>query len=89
MDRLHRWIGLSDTALNRFTSNLTECSQFVQLGINRSETVPLQLGVPQGSVLGPTRFSFYIISMLTMTPRFILALSLISPLPLQLSRLVC
>ncbi len=61
LDRLHRWIGLSGTVLNWFKSYLSEHSQFVYLGNNRSQTVPLCQGVPQGSVLGPVLFCVYML----------------------------
>ncbi len=58
---LHRWIGLSGTVLSWFKSDLSQRSQFVYLGTNRSQTVPLCQGVPQGSVLGPVLFSVYML----------------------------
>ncbi len=61
LDRLHRWIGLSGTVLNWLKSYLSEHSQFVYLGTNRSQTVPLCQGVPQGSVLGPVLFCVYML----------------------------
>ncbi len=61
LDRLHRWIGLSGTVLSWFKSYLSQRSQFVYLGTNRSQTVPLCQGVPQGSVLGPVLFSVYML----------------------------
>ncbi len=48
-----------ETVLSWFKSDLSQRSQFVYLGTNRSQTVPLCQGVPQGSVLGPVLFSVY------------------------------
>lgn len=61
LDRLHKWIGLSGVALKWFESYLSERTQFVYSGANRSQTVPLRQGVPQGSILGPTLFSIYML----------------------------
>lgn len=61
LGRFHKWIGLSGVALKWFESYLSERTQFLYSGVNRSQTVPLWQGVPQGSVLGPTLFSIYLL----------------------------
>ena len=51
-----KYIGLRDTALNWFTSYLSQRQQSVLINGVKSKMVPLSCGVPQGSVLGPIFF---------------------------------
>src|SRR6218665_1594054 len=53
LQRLETCFGLSGSPLNWFRSYLSDRSQMVILGDTRSSWVPVQFGVPQGSVLGP------------------------------------
>jgi hypothetical protein len=55
--RLEYTYGITDSALNWIKSYLSSRSQFVSISGNKS--LPLTLGVPQGSVLGPLLFSTY------------------------------
>ena len=61
LHRLQHTIGLSDNVLNWFTSYLTDRTEHVALGKARSLTHKVICGVPQGSVLGPTLFTLYLL----------------------------
>lgn len=70
LDRLQKWTGVSGTVLNWFKSYLSDHSQFVYLGSNRSQVAPLCQGVPQGSVLGPALFSIYMLPLRQIIQRY-------------------
>lgn len=61
LHRLQHFIGLSDTALQWFRSYLTDRAEYVALGEARSRSHTVTCGVPQGSVLGPSLFSIYML----------------------------
>lgn len=53
LDRLEKWVGLSDTVLHWFSSYLQDRDYFVSIGNFVSQKVYMMCGVPQGSILGP------------------------------------
>uniref|UniRef100_A0A8C6PV72 Reverse transcriptase domain-containing protein n=1 Tax=Nothobranchius furzeri TaxID=105023 RepID=A0A8C6PV72_NOTFU len=61
LERLRDWVGLSGTALEWFSSYLSERSFSVVVSKFRSSTTSLTHGVPQGSVLGPLLFLLYLL----------------------------
>ncbi len=59
LDRLRTTFGIHQTALNWFSSYLSDRQISVKINSAVSKTVSLQFGVPQGSVLGPILFTLY------------------------------
>ena len=57
--RLQSCVGVESTALTWFNSYITGRKQFVSVLGRDSEPIPLLLGAPQGSVLGPELFIMY------------------------------
>ena len=53
-------IGLSSVALNWFSSNLSNRFQAVRINSELSDKLPVQSGVPQGSILWPILFNIYV-----------------------------
>ena len=54
---LHDEYGVRETALSWFRTYLEDRTHCVQIDSKTSATIPLQSGVPQGSVLGPVMFT--------------------------------
>lgn len=61
LDRLQTLIGVKSNALKWFKSYISGRLQKVVIRNSISEQVPLDVGVPQGSVLGPLLFLLYIL----------------------------
>jgi len=59
LQRLETEFGVTGTVLSWLQSYLSGRSQFVKLGNHQSPAVSLNVGVPQGSVLGPILFAVY------------------------------
>ncbi len=61
LSRLNKYAGINCTALKWLTSYLTDRSFSVMIGDLSSSSTSFSCGVPQGSILGPTLFSLYML----------------------------
>ncbi len=66
------YLGINDTALNWFKSYLNNRTQFVEINGKRSNLLPLDMSVLQGSILGPILFLCYINDLSNVTNLFML-----------------
>ena len=48
-----RYYGVEQSSLEGFNNYVSERSHYVKIGQCDSRTVPISIGVPQGSILGP------------------------------------
>ena len=56
---LHDEYGVREMAISWFRMYLEDRTHCVQIDSKTSATIPLESGVPQGSVLGPVMFTLY------------------------------
>jgi len=70
LHRLEHRVGLTGVALSWMRSYLANRTQAVHIGSSVSKHVPLSIGVPQGSVLGPLLFLVYILPLKSIINRY-------------------
>lgn len=73
LQRLEQTVGLTGPALSWMRSYLAGRSQAVRIGDAVSRPVPLSIGVPQGSVLGPLLFLVYVLPLKSIIMRHLIS----------------
>ncbi len=61
IERLRDYVGIKGVALKWFSSYLQDRTCLVKIGNHVSSSASITWGVPQGSILGPTLFSLYML----------------------------
>jgi len=59
LDRLRLEFGVTEIPLRWLQSYLEGRTQFIKMGQHKSHSIEVDVGVPQGSVLGPLLFAVY------------------------------
>ena len=77
-------LDFSQGALDWFQSYLSNRQQCVRIGDAVSKVLPLEFGVPQGSILGPVLFTIYVNDLLSV-PKCCLSVSYVDDCKLYLS----
>ena len=55
-----KYYGFDNTVLNLLRCYVKKRMQYVQIGETESQKLPTEIGVPQGSILGPLFFNIFI-----------------------------
>ena len=59
LEKLRKNFGISDQAVGWIASYVNGRKQYTVVNGNNSDTMPVSVGMPQRSVLGPTMFSLF------------------------------
>ena len=70
LHRLKHWFGITSSSLSSLSSFLTNRFQTVVASNSKLQPVPLEFGIPQGSVLGPLLYSLHTIPLLSIISKY-------------------